>query len=110
MFGSLVWCLKSSWYKNEENQYIKLSTPYSNTVWRIFSIYTTSPDTYYLKTYFSTTQEHTAFLKTIERKSIYDFNNEELDINNKILTLSTCTDDGKKRIVIHAYMVKAEYR
>lgn len=110
MFGSLVWCLKPSWYTNKDNQYIKLSTPYSNTIWRIFSIYTTKPDTYYLKTYFSTQQEHLAFLKTIEKRSIYDFNNEELDINNKILTLSTCTDDGRKRIVIHAYMIKASYR
>lgn len=110
MFGSLVWCLKPSWYKKEENEYIKISTPYSNTVWRIFSIYTTKPDTYYLKTYFANTQEHLSFLKTIEKKSIYDFNNDELDTNSKILTLSTCTDDGKRRIVIHAYMIKATYR
>ena len=53
LFGSLVWTLKPSWYKNENNQYIKLSTEASNTVWKIFSIYTTKPDTYYLKTYFS---------------------------------------------------------
>lgn len=110
MFGSLVWCLKPSWYKKEENEYIKISTPYSNTIWRIFSIYTTKPDTYYLKTYFANTQEHLSFLKTIEKKSIYDFNNDELDTNSKILTLSTCTDDGKRRIVIHAYMIKATYR
>lgn len=110
LFGSLVWCLKPTWYKKEVNQYIKLSTPYSNTVWRIFSIYTTNPDTYYLKTYFGNTQEHLSFLNTIEKRSIYDFNNDELDTDNKILTLSTCTDDGKRRVVIHAYMIKAEYR
>ena len=110
LFVSLVCCLKPSWYKDETNQYIKMSTPYSNTVWRIFSIYTTKPDTYYLKTYFSSNDEHLSFLKTIEKRSIYDFNNEELDETAKILTLSTCTDDGTKRIVIHAYMIKAEYR
>ena len=111
MFGSLAWCLKESWYKNEENQYIKLSTPYSNTVWKIFSIYTIVPEVYYLKTYFSSNEEHQEFLNKLKNRSIYDFKLEEnLTTDNKILTLSTCSDDGTKRIVIHAIMIKAEYR
>ena len=109
MFGSLVWCLKESWYKNEDNQYIKLSTPKSNTVWKIFSIYTIKPEVYYLKTYFESDEEHEIFVETIRNRSIYNFN-EEVSSNDKILTLSTCTDDGTKRIVIHAKMIKAEYR
>lgn len=111
MFGSLVWCLKDSWYKNEENHYIKLSTPHSNTVWKIFSIYTIVPEVYYLKTYFNTDEEHQKFLDTLKKRSIYNFPTEEaLTTDDKILTLSTCTDDGTKRIVIHAKMIKAEYR
>ena len=111
MFGSLAWCLKKSWYTNEENHYIKISTPYSNTVWRIFSIYTIKPEIYYLKTYFSSNEEHQEFLNTIHKRSIYDFKlGEELTTDDKILTLSTCSDDGTKRIVIHAKMIKAEYR
>lgn len=111
MFGSLVWCLKDSWYKKEENHYIKLSTPYSNTVWKIFSIYTIVPEVYYLKTYFQSDEEHQQFLNTLKGRSIYNFNLEqELTTDDKILTLSTCTDDGTKRIVIHAKMIKAEYR
>ena len=109
MFGSLVWCLKESWYKNEDNQYIKLSTPKSNTVWKIFAIYTIKPEVYYLKTYFESDEEHEIFVETIRNRSIYNFN-EEVSSNDKILTLSTCTDDGTKRIVIHAKMIKAEYR
>ena len=110
MFGSLVWCLKDSWYKKEENRYIKLSTPNSNTVWEIFSIYTIKPEVYYLKTYFETEEEHQTFLNTIKKRSIHKFDNESLTPDDKILTLSTCTDDGTKRIVIHAKMIKAEYR
>lgn len=111
MFGSLVWCLKDSWLQNEENHYIKLSTPYSNTVWRIFSIYTIVPEVYYLKTYFESNEEHQDFLNKIKERSIYDFKfDDELTPDDKILTLSTCTDDGTKRIVIHAKMIKAEYR
>ena len=111
MFGSLAWCLKESWYKNEDNHYIKLSTPYSNTIWKIFSIYTIKPEVYYLKTYFKTNEEHLEFLNKMKNRSIYNFNlKKEMTTDDKILTLSTCSDDGKKRIVIHAIMVKAEYR
>jgi len=111
MFGSLVWCLKESWYTNEENHYIKLSTPSSNTIWRIFSIYTIVPEVYYLKTYFDSNEEHQEFLDTLHKRSIYNFKLEEkLTTDDKILTLSTCTDDGTKRIVIHAKMIKVEYR
>lgn len=111
MFGSLTWCLKESWYTNEENHYIKISTPNSNTIWRIFSIYTIKPEVYYLKTYFQSNEEHQEFLNTLHKRSIYDFKLEEkLTTDDKILTLSTCSDDGTKRVVIHAKMVKAEYR
>lgn len=109
MFGSLIWCQKESWYTNEENLYIKISTPTSNTIWKIFSIYQIKPEVYYLKTYFETTEEHQEFLDTLKNRSIYNFN-EDLTPSDKILTLSTCSDDGTKRAVIHAKMVKAEYR
>ena len=109
MFGSLIWCEKESWYKNEENQYIKLSTPNSNTIWRIFSIYEIKPETYYLKTYFESDKEHQEFLDTLKNRSIYNFG-ENLSYEDKILTLSTCSDDGLRRAVIHAKMVKVEYR
>jgi sortase B len=109
MFGSLVWVLKESWYKNTENHYIKVSTPTTNTIWKIFSIYTIKPEVYYLKTYFDTKEEHQEFLDIIKGRSIYNFN-EQLTPDNKVLTLSTCTDDGTKRIVIHAKLIKAEYK
>ncbi len=109
MFGSLPWCLKKNWYTQEENQYIKISTPYSNTVWKIFSIYTIKPEVYYLMTYFTDDNEHQEFIEKLHGRSIYDFN-VDVSHEDKILTLSTCSDDGTKRVVIHAKMVKVEYR
>lgn len=109
MFGSLVWCLRESWYTNNENQFIKISTPKSNTIWKIFSIYTIKPEVYYLKTYFESPEEHQIFLDVLKGRSIHNFN-EDVTPNDKILTLSTCSDDGTKRVVIHAKMVKVEYR
>lgn len=109
MFGTLPGCLKKSWYTNEENQYIKISTPFSNTVWKIFSMYTIKPEVYYLMTYFEDEQEHQQFIEKIHSRSIYDFQTE-VSHEDKILTLSTCSDDGTKRVVIHAKMIKVEYR
>lgn len=110
MFGTLSDCIKESWYTNKDNHYIKISTPYSNTVWEIFSIYTIKPEVYYLKTYFKSDEEHQIFLDTLTKRSIYNFNRTPLTTDDKILTLSTCTNDGKKRMAIHAKMIKAEYR
>ena len=77
MFGSLTWTLKPNWYKNEDNLNIKLSTTNTNTVWRIFSIYTIKPEVYYLKTYFQSNEEHQEFLDKIKSRSIYNFNLKE---------------------------------
>ena len=110
MFATLPNTTKESWYTNEQNHYIKISTPTSNTIWKIFSIYTTSgDDVYYLKTYFNSKDDYQDFLNTLKNKSIYDFN-ETLTSNDKILTLSTCDGSGKKRIAVHAKMIKVEYR
>lgn len=110
MFATLPNATKEYWYTNEENHYIKISSPTSNTIWKIFSIYTTTGnDVYYLKTYFNNKDDYQDFLNTLKNKSIYDFN-ETLTSNDKILTLSTCDSTGKRRIAVHAKMIKVEYR
>lgn len=108
MFGSLVETQKPYWYTNENNRYIKISTPTSNTVWLIFSTYTIEPTIDYLRTNFET-NSFTDFLNTIKSRSIYNFN-VNLNEDDKVLTLSTCNDAGTKRIVVHAKMVTINYR
>lgn len=108
MFGSLVETQKAYWYTNPDNRYIKISTPSSNSVWLIFSTYTTDPVTDYLKTNFDSDSFNT-FLSTIKNRSIYNFG-VNVDGGDKILTLSTCNDAGTKRIVVHAKMVTINYR
>ena len=41
----------------------------------------------------------------IKDRSIYDFN-VELDANDKILTLSTCSNGNDQRLVVHAKLIK----
>ena len=107
MFGSLPDAvLNSSWQNNSNNHFIKLSTPSVNSIWKIFSVYTITPEIYYLKTVFSD-EEFQEFIDTIKNRSIYNFNTD-VTINDKILTLSTCDNTGQKRVVVHAKLVKSD--
>lgn len=108
MFGSLVNTLKPSWYNNEDNRLIRISTPTSNSIWSIFSIYTIEPTIDYLKTNFEDTN-YLEWLGTMKSRSIANFN-IDLNESDKVLTLSTCDDSGTKRIVVQAKMVSINYR
>lgn len=104
MFGSLSKVLKSSWYNNKDNHIIRLSTDTENTLWQIFSVYKIPEESYYITTNFNTNEEYSKFLNTIKQRSIHNFNTN-LDINDKILTLSTCYSDTE-RTVVHAKLIK----
>jgi sortase, SrtB family len=107
MFGSLENVLKKSWYTNRDNHIIKLSTPTENTLWQVVSVYTIKAESYYLTHNFENDESYDKFLKTIKGRSIYDFD-VELDVNDKILTLSTCLNYNGERIVLHAKLVKSQ--
>lgn len=110
MFGTLLNVLNKSWYTNKYNHVIKLSTPYENTMWQIFSVYKIEPESYYITTNFNNDNDLSNFLNTIKSRSIYDFN-AEVNTSDKILTLSTCSDAaGTGRVVLHAKLIKREVR
>lgn len=108
MFGSIPSMLNCSYLNNSDNYYIKISTPTSNSVWKVFSIYTTTPEVYYLKTNFRT-EPYDKFLDKIKGRSIYDFG-IDVTTDDKILTLSTCDNTGTKRVAVHAKMISIEYK
>lgn len=101
MFGSLRKVLNKKWYSNKNNLDITFITEKDDSTYKIFSIYKIEPEEYYITTDFNSTNEFKKFLNTIKSRSIYNFN-QEINENDNILTLSTCSDDGKERIVIHA--------
>ena len=109
MFGPLEKTLQPEWYENENNQYIRLSTPTKNTVWRIISIYTIQQEAYYLTHEFPNDEYFRSYLNTIIGRSIYNFNTP-VEVTDKILTLSTCLDTNGNRIVVHAKLVRSEDR
>ena len=110
MFGSLFNVLNESWYSNKYNQIIRFSTPTENTMWQVFSVYKIDLESYYLQVDFDNDSQYLEFLNTLKSRSKYDFN-VSLNENDKIITLSTCSDAaGTGRIVLHAKLIKKETR
>lgn len=105
MFGILPTFLEKSWLNKNEQHYIKISTNTTNSIWQIFSVYKIEPTTDYLQTNFYSLETYQSFIDTIVNRSIYDLN-VDIDSTDKILTLSTCDNTGKKRVVIHAKLIQ----
>lgn len=102
MFASLKDVIKEEWYNNENNKYIALITENENCKYQVFSVYQTETEEYYLQTNISNFEE---FVEKIKGRSKKNFN---LDIKetDSILTLSTCADNTKYRVVLHAVKIK----
>ena len=107
MFSPLTKMLNKDFFNNDNNTYINLTTQNKSNIWKIFSVYVTNPNTYYISTDFSSNDEYMKFLNNITSKSIYNFN-ETINTTDKILTLSTCTNLNTKRLVVHAKLIYQE--
>ena len=103
-FGSLASVFTEKWYRNS-NHYVIVRTESVRHVYQIFSCYYIEPEVYYLTTNFYNENEYMDFLNTLKSRSKFDFG-VQLSANDKIITLSTCTDDNKGRKVIHAKMIE----
>ena len=101
MFGTLQNILKEDWYNNEENTKITLDTESGENTYQVFSIYKTEVEDYYIKTNFKDDAEYEEFINKLKSRSIKNFN-VELTKDDQILTLSTCANNNKYRIVLHA--------
>ena len=101
MFGSMKNILNSDWYNNEENTNITIYTENENYTYKVFSIYKIQSEDYYIKTEFKDDNEFEQFIKTMKKRSIRDFD-VDVSKNDTILTLSTCANNDKYRIVLQA--------
>lgn len=101
MFGSLKNILTKEWYDNEKNYNIKLATEEKNETYRVFSVYQIEEEDYYIQTKFKNSESFSSFIKTLQKRSIKNFN-EQISAEDNILTLSTCANNNKYRIVLHA--------
>ena len=72
--------------------------------YKVFSTYVCDVESYYLTTSFSSEESYSKFLDTMLDRSVINFG-QTVSPEDKIITLSTCTTDAKRRIVVHAKLV-----
>ncbi len=104
MFGTLRYVTNQSWYKKSSNQIITFNTTKANMKWQIISIYKIPVTNDYLVANFASSEDKLNILDMITQRSIYDFN-ATYDENTKIITLSTCSNGSKDRLVVHAKLI-----
>lgn len=104
MFGSLKDVITEEWYNNEENKYITFVTENEYQTYQVFSVYQIKTEDYYIKTEFKS-NEFTEFIDTITKRSKKYFG-INVSKEDTILTLSTCANNNKYRVVLHSVRVK----
>lgn len=84
-----------------DNRIIRFDTLYDTYEWEVFTVFETYTDFYYIDTYFPTDEKWLAFLETCHSLSAFETETKfyPTDI---ILTLSTCTANKNKRLVVMA--------
>ena len=104
MFGSLKQVVTEEWFQNKENFLISLETENKIFKYQVFSTYIINVEDYYITTDFESDYEYRKFLTVLKNRSFFDYS---IDISHSdaILTLSTCTGNGKKRVVLHAVKI-----
>ncbi|MCR5608308.1 MAG: class B sortase [Lachnospiraceae bacterium] len=104
LFGTLNNILTNEWQSNTENFTIPFITEKEKAEYQVFSVYKIENEDYYITTSFETDNEFQKFIDTIKSRSIKDFN-VDVTTEDHILTLSTCADNNKYRVVLHAKRV-----
>lgn len=103
MFSTLKNVLKKKWYENYKNYIITFITEDEYQKYQVFSVYQIEAEDYYIKTDFKD-NEFSEFVNIVTKRSIKDF---DVNITNedKILTLSTCANNDKYRVVLHGVRI-----
>ncbi len=107
MFGNLL-----KYYQAKDGSFLR-KHPYVYTyslsgvgIWKVFSVYETTTDEDYIKTYFATEQDYFKFIKDLQNKSYFE-TDVLLKASDDVLTLSTCykfnAENG--RLIVNAVRV-----
>ena len=107
LFGSLNRVLTSDWQNNKDNYVIYLSTLKENMLFQIFSIYTIPKEYYYITPNFANIEKKKVWLNEMKKRNLAPIDTL-VNVNDKILTLSTCQNNYGGRIVIHSKLIKKQ--
>ena len=105
MFGTLKNILNKEWYENKNNLFIPFIKENKSDIYEVFSVYKIEKENYYITTDFENDLEFKKYIDTIKSRSVKDFN---IDVSTKdeLLTLSTCANNNKYRVVLHAKKIE----
>lgn len=99
MFAGLKNYKKSSYY--EAHPYIYIDLADGSHCYQIFSCHEAPVTDTTFTIGYAADDTYASFLNTIKGSSLYD-TGVEVGVNDSVITLSTCTNDGKDRFVVHA--------
>ncbi len=107
MFSNLKSFLNTSWFNDESNTYFSFVTKNCKYIAQIFSVYKINENVLNLSNSFEDENHFYESINNYKQKSIYNFN---LDVfyEDNIITLCTCDNNNKYRIVIHAKLVNVD--
>lgn len=106
MFGSLKNTLNSDFFKDKDENLVKISTINNSYLFEIFSVYRIPTTDDYLYNNFGSNQDYESFLDIIKNRSIHDFSVDVLN-TDRIITLSTCYN-SRDKVVVHAKLVNSK--
>lgn len=101
MFSTLKNTISESWYTNPNNSQIPLYTVSGTYTYQIFSIYAILAQNFDNSVEFSSDEEFKNYIDDICSKSVYNFN-VDVSSDDSILTLYTCENNTKYRVILHA--------
>lgn len=106
MFGDLKKLInEKDWFNKEENRYIYLDTPKASYVFEVVSVYVTG-DNKYIKHGLDDDKTYKEFINYILKNNTIKGLSDEVDINSKILTLSTC--HSGKRLTVQSKLIRTK--
>lgn len=107
MFGTLDKYSEKKFF-DENDGLIYLYLPERTEKYRIFSVEIVDPTFTGVYTVgFEQGEEYSDFLVDMKNRSIYD-TGVSVESGDKVITLSTCTDSGEQRFVVHAKLIDGQ--
>ena len=103
MFRSLVYYFEKDFF--DGHKIIQFDTLACKMQWEVFSIYESHIDFYYIKTEFENDDSWLEFINYCQELSLYK-TDIELEKDDIVLTLSTCSTDKNHRVVVMARLIE----
>ena len=92
-----------------KHRIIKFDTLYHDMVWEVFSVYVLDANKEMMYTNFATKEDFLAMANSFKDRSMFQIEGLELNGNDRLLTLSTCSYEvNNARTILHARLIQKD--